>query len=189
MHIRWFMLFAVILSVFVISGGCTSTSSPLTQQSPSGSSQPAPAGQQPGQSAALSGTLTLSVDSLSPGGALPDVYTCKGASESPEVSWSGIPVGTKSLVLIVEDPDAPAGTFTHWLVYNIPPGSGELAQGQPVQYTAIFSVFMQSIYISPSRQQTGQLLTRPWPVIRMQRPSLPQPSSGKCSTFFMQPGS
>jgi Raf kinase inhibitor-like YbhB/YbcL family protein len=71
------------------------------------------------------------VDSLSPGAALPDVYTCKGAGESPKVSWSGIPDGTKSLVLIVDDPDAPAGTFTHWLVYNIPPRSGELAQGQP----------------------------------------------------------
>jgi Raf kinase inhibitor-like YbhB/YbcL family protein len=71
------------------------------------------------------------VASLSPGTSLPEVYTCKGASESPEVSWSGIPAGTKSLVLILEDPDAPSGKFTHWLVYNIPPQSGELAQAQP----------------------------------------------------------
>jgi Raf kinase inhibitor-like YbhB/YbcL family protein len=71
------------------------------------------------------------VDTLSTGAALPDVYTCKGAGESPEVAWSGIPAGTKSLVLILDDPDAPAGTFTHWLVYNIPPGCGDLAQGQP----------------------------------------------------------
>jgi Raf kinase inhibitor-like YbhB/YbcL family protein len=78
-----------------------------------------------------SGTLTLTVDSLSPGEAFPDVYTCKGTGDSPQVSWSGIPPEAKSLVLIVDDPDAPAGTFTHWLVYNIPPGSGELAQGQP----------------------------------------------------------
>jgi hypothetical protein len=49
---------------------------------------------------------------------------------SPQVSWSGIPAGTKSLVLILEDPDATTGTFTHWLVFNIPPTSGELAQGQ-----------------------------------------------------------
>lgn len=131
MRIRGFMLFALILSVSVILGGCTSTSSQSTPQSPKEPSQPAGSGQQPVQSATSSGTLTLIVDSLSPGSALPEVYTCKGVSESPEVSWSIIPAGTKSLVLILEDPDAPAGMFTHWLVYNIPPGPGELVRAQP----------------------------------------------------------
>jgi hypothetical protein len=77
-----------------------------------------------------SGTFTLTVDSLSPGDVLPELYICKGAGDSPEISWSGIPDGTKSLVLIADDPDVPAGRFTHWLVYNIPPVSGDLAQGQ-----------------------------------------------------------
>jgi hypothetical protein len=77
------------------------------------------------------GSLTLHIDSLNPGDPLPQVYSCTGSNESPEVSWENIPVGTKSLVLILEDPDAPRGTFTHWLVYNIPPESGELARGQP----------------------------------------------------------
>ena len=102
------------------------TASPL--QDPS---QPAASGQQPVLSTTSSGTLSLGVGSLSPGSALPDVYTCKGASESPQVSWSGIPAGTKSLVLILEDPDAPTGVFTHWLVYNIPPRIRGVAQGQP----------------------------------------------------------
>ena len=124
MHIRWFMIFALLLSGFMISGGCTSSTSP------SGSSQPVQPGQQPAQSAAASGTLTLSVDSLSPGAALPDVYTCKGTMASPQVAWSGIPAGTKSLVLILDDPDAPSGLYTHWLVYNIPPTTGGLDQGQ-----------------------------------------------------------
>jgi Raf kinase inhibitor-like YbhB/YbcL family protein len=131
MDIRWFMFFAVILSVLVISGGCTSTKPPSTVQPTSVTSQQTQSGQQPVQPVTSSGVLTLSVDSLSKGAALPDVYTCKGAGESPRVSWSGIPPEAKCLVLIVDDPDAPAGTFTHWLVYNIPPGSGELAQGQP----------------------------------------------------------
>lgn len=131
MDIRWFVFSAVILSVLVISGGCTSTKPPSTVQPTSVTSQQTQSGQPPAQPAGLSGTLTLAVDSLSPGAALPDVYTCKGAGESPHVSWSDIPPEAKSLVLIVDDPDAPAGTFTHWLVYNIPPGSGELAQGQP----------------------------------------------------------
>jgi len=123
MHIRGFMLFALILSVFVIFGCCTSTPSPSAAQSTSGSSQPA-------QSAATSGTLTLRVDTLGPGSVLPDIYTCKGTMASPRVGWSGIPERTKSLVLILEDPDAPNGVYTHWLVYNIPPLDGELAQGQ-----------------------------------------------------------
>jgi Raf kinase inhibitor-like YbhB/YbcL family protein len=131
MHIRSFMLFAVLLSALVIFGGCASTTSPSTIQPSSGTSQPTQSGQQPVQSTESSGTLTLSVDSLSPGSLLPDLYTCEGASESPRVLWSGIPSGTKSLILILEDPDAPNGIFTHWIVYNIPPRSGELAQAQP----------------------------------------------------------
>jgi Raf kinase inhibitor-like YbhB/YbcL family protein len=128
MHIRWSVTAAcipgIILAAMIMSAGCTSSSPPT-------SLQPASASFQPAQPAASSGTLTLSVDSLSPGSILPDVYTCKGTMESPKVAWSGIPAGTKSLVLILEDPDAPNGIFTHWLVYNIPPGSGELAQSQP----------------------------------------------------------
>ena len=130
MHIRWFIFLVIVLTGGVIFGGCTSTTSPSTPQSPPGSPQPVQSGQQSDLSTTSSGTLTLGVGSLSPGSALPAVYTCKGASESPPVSWSGIPAGTKSLVLILEDPDAPTGVFTHWLVYNIPPRSGELAQGQ-----------------------------------------------------------
>jgi Raf kinase inhibitor-like YbhB/YbcL family protein len=65
------------------------------------------------------------------GSVLPDIYTCKGSGISPEVSWDGIPPGTKSLVLILDDPDAPNGSFTHWIVFNIPPETGELAQSQP----------------------------------------------------------
>jgi Raf kinase inhibitor-like YbhB/YbcL family protein len=75
--------------------------------------------------------FTIRAASLTPGSALPDVYTCKGASESPEVSWDGVPPGTKSLALILDDPDAPDGRFTHWLVFNIPPDSRGLTRAQP----------------------------------------------------------
>jgi len=117
------MLPALILSVLLVSGGCTSsTSAPASpQQEQYG---------QPVQTPASSGALALSVGSLSRGSVLPDAYTCKGAGESPPVSWSGVPEGTKSLVLILDDPDAPAGIFTHWLVFNIPPQSGGIDKGQ-----------------------------------------------------------
>lgn len=123
-------IFTTVLAIMLVSAGCTSSGPPAVLQPSSGPSQPVQSGRQPAQPVASSGSLTLSVDSLSPGSVLPDVYTCKGASASPPVSWSGVPAGARSLVLILEDPDAPSGIFTHWLVYNIPPGPGELEQGQ-----------------------------------------------------------
>jgi len=51
---------------------------------------------------------------------IPEKYTCQGDDISPPLSWSGAPEGTSSFVLICDDPDAPAGTWDHWLIYNIP---------------------------------------------------------------------
>ena len=131
MHNRWLIFAAVIISALLLSGGCTSTAP--SPAAPSLTVSPAPA--QPAytqaQSPASSGTFNLKVDALAPGSVLPDVYTCKGASESPGVSWDGVPSGTKSLALILDDLDAPNGRFTHWIVYNLPPIAGELARGQP----------------------------------------------------------
>ena len=58
------------------------------------------------------------------GGAIPAAFTCDGASTSPPLSWAGIPAGAKGLILIVEDPDAPGGTFDHWTVYAIAAEAG-----------------------------------------------------------------
>ena len=128
MHNRRIVFFAVIIIVVVISGGCTSTAPlPFSPASPA-TAQPA---LQQTPSSALFAAFTLRVESLAPAPSLPEVSSCKGASESPAVSWAAIPSGTKSLVLILDDPDAPAGTFTHWIVYNIPPESGGLARAQP----------------------------------------------------------
>jgi Raf kinase inhibitor-like YbhB/YbcL family protein len=134
MHVRLPAVSAFILSVtlavMVLSAGCISSSPPAPLQPSSELSQQEPSTRLPVQTAGAQGSLALSVDLLSPGSVLPDIYTCKGASTSPQVSWSGIPPGSKSLVLILEDPDAPNGIYTHWLVYNIPPQSGEISEGQ-----------------------------------------------------------
>ncbi len=63
---------------------------------------------------------------------IPIKYTCSGSNGSPELDWAYRPLNTKSVVLILEDPDAPMGIFHHWLLYNIPPGLAQLAAGQPV---------------------------------------------------------
>lgn len=66
--------------------------------------------------------------------ALPPRYTCEGANLSPPLSWSGVPPGTRSLALVVDDPDAPdpaapKTTWVHWLVYNLPATAPGLPEG------------------------------------------------------------
>lgn len=60
---------------------------------------------------------------------IPPRYTCDGENRSPALAWDVPPEGTGSLALIVEDPDAPGGTFVHWLVYNLPPETRSLPEG------------------------------------------------------------
>ncbi len=65
--------------------------------------------------------------------AIPPQYTCQGADISPPLRWSGVPAGTKSLALIVDDPDAPDPahpkmTWVHWVLYNLPPTATELPE-------------------------------------------------------------
>jgi len=120
------VLFAALIIVVVLTGGCTS-SAPSSRASPA-PSQPV---YQQASSPVSPVAFMMRAASLAPGSVLPDIYTCKGASESPEVAWDGIPPGTKSLALILDDPDAPNGRFTHWLVFNIPPDSSGLTRAQP----------------------------------------------------------
>jgi len=60
---------------------------------------------------------------------IPAKYTCDGADFSPQLEWSGSPAGTKSFALICDDPDAPMGTWVHWVIYDIPPTATMLAEG------------------------------------------------------------
>ena len=64
------------------------------------------------------------------GQAIPRRHTCEGEDVSPPLAWSGLPPGTVSLALIVDDPDAPGGTFTHWLGWGIDPAAGGLRESE-----------------------------------------------------------
>jgi Raf kinase inhibitor-like YbhB/YbcL family protein len=57
------------------------------------------------------------------GGTIPKKFTCDGPDVSPALTWVGAPAGTQSLALIADDPDAPAGTWTHWIIWDIAPGT------------------------------------------------------------------
>ncbi len=72
--------------------------------------------------------LELSTTAFRPGGAIPAQFTCSGENISPALSWSQPPAGTRSFTLIVDDPDAPAGTWVHWVVYDLPASARELPQ-------------------------------------------------------------
>ena len=110
---KWIFPFAIVLS------SCVLASVLLWQRS-----EPAH-----GQARA---SLRVRSASFSDGGSIPRDFTCDGANLSPQLEWQSAPAGTKSLAIVMDDPDAPID-FTHWLVYNIPPGVRELAEGASQQ--------------------------------------------------------
>ena len=77
--------------------------------------------------------MTISVRSsvFQEGGMIPPKYTCDGDDMSPPLEWTGIPQGTKSLALISDDPDAPVGTWVHWVMWNIPSDLNGLVEDVP----------------------------------------------------------
>ena len=74
-------------------------------------------------------SMVLKSDAFAPGAAIPALHTCDGTNLAPPLSWSGVPEGTRSLALIVDDPDAPGGTWVHWIAYNLPPSTSSLPVG------------------------------------------------------------
>ena len=75
--------------------------------------------------------ISISGDGFKEGGTIPDEFTCEGKDISPSLSWEGMPAGTKSISLIMDDPDCSEGTFVHWVLYNIPGQTLMLPKGIP----------------------------------------------------------
>ena len=81
--------------------------------------------------------LNLTSPAFSNDGGIPAEYTCSGKNNSPPLEWSGVPDNTRSLVLIIDDPDvpdpnAPKMTWVHWVVYNIPPNTTGFSQSTTI---------------------------------------------------------
>ena len=85
--------------------------------------------------AASSQNLTLTSDAFAAGGTIAPEYTCQGAGGhknlSPTLRWTGAPPGVKAFAMTVKDPDAPRGTFVHWVIFNIPSSADSLRSGEP----------------------------------------------------------
>ncbi|MBM4240330.1 MAG: YbhB/YbcL family Raf kinase inhibitor-like protein [Euryarchaeota archaeon] len=102
-----FLVLAVI--VVVATAGCTSETGNKTSQNATG--------------------FKISSSAFSEGGMIPQKYTTNGEDVSPPLSWSSAPSGAQSFAIICEDPDSPAGNFTHWVIFDIPSNVKELAEG------------------------------------------------------------
>jgi len=76
------------------------------------------------------GGLKLSSPAFANGKSIPATFTCDGGDVSPPLATAGVPPGAKSLALIVDDPDAPAGVWVHWLFWNLDPGTSRIDQGK-----------------------------------------------------------
>ena len=76
-------------------------------------------------------SFDLSSTAFAAGATIPRQHTCDGPDLSPPLAWAGQPDGTQSLALIVDDPDAPAGTWVHWVLFNLPSATRQLPQDVP----------------------------------------------------------
>lgn len=73
--------------------------------------------------------FTINSTAFKEGGTIPKQYTCDRTDVSPPLSWEGAPIATKSFTLIMDDPDAPVGTFNHWVLYDLPAETKALSEG------------------------------------------------------------
>jgi len=78
-------------------------------------------------------TMTVTSPAFADGAAIPREFTCKGANTSPPLAWSGVPTGSRSIALVVDDPDATHGPYDHWVIYNIDPAQSAVAAGEVPQ--------------------------------------------------------
>ncbi len=85
-------------------------------------------------------SLKLTSPAFSEGRTIPNKYTCDGKNISPELYWSDPPEGTRSFALICDDPDAPAGTWVHWVIYGIIEKSNNLSEGIPASESVLGGV-------------------------------------------------
>jgi len=83
----------------------------------------------PSSGARAQSTAELESPAFRAGESIPAAYTCSGADKSPPLTWDRLPPATKTIALIVDDPDAPAGNWNHWALFNVPSEEGHLAAG------------------------------------------------------------
>ena len=93
--------------------------------------------------------ILMSSTAFNEGGSIPRRHTCDGEDLSPPLSWSDVPQGAQSLVLIMDDPDAPGKTWVHWVLYDLPPDLSSLSEGAQEVGTSGVNDFRKTNYGGP----------------------------------------
>ena len=93
--------------------------------------------------------MKITSSAFQEGGNIPSKFTCDGGDSSPPLQIAEIPSGAKSLALVVDDPDAPSGLFTHWIVWNISPQTNAIAEGSALKGVQGTNDFGKSDYGGP----------------------------------------
>jgi Raf kinase inhibitor-like YbhB/YbcL family protein len=104
----------LLIGCVTVCGSCSRAESPLTSEA---------------EKTAMKIEITSSA--FTEGNPIPIEYTCDGSDVSPDLKWGTLPPETRSLALVCDDPDAPSGTFVHWVMYAIPPTENQLQKGVP----------------------------------------------------------
>lgn len=116
LHYVFPALILIFVSVLTACGGDETTTPKTTIELTTTTTTPEPE------------EMVITSTAFEDGGTIPAAYSCDGQDKSPELNWTGVPEGTQSFVLILDDPDAPGGTFTHWVIFNIPAGATGLEE-------------------------------------------------------------
>src|SRR5687768_11662996 len=121
---RHLLIYCLLFSLFA---ACTPAGTPTAAPESIAAS---PASETPSTEATMS--LTLTSDAFINGQSIPAKYTCTGRNISPALAWSEPPSGTQSFAIIIDDPDAPMGTWVHWVLFNIPAERRSLEEDLPM---------------------------------------------------------
>jgi Raf kinase inhibitor-like YbhB/YbcL family protein len=120
------LIFGLAASLLLILLACSDVSDPQKKE---GESVAATTNEQSQGKSNMGFAITSSA--FKDGGVIPKRFTCEGEDVSPALSWSEAPAATKSFALIADDPDAPAGTWVHWVIYDLPANLRALAENVP----------------------------------------------------------
>jgi len=137
---KTFMIFLLILLWSLLATGCIGNNEDTSEDEMTGPAEEL-------QEDPEIDSMIVSSSAFEDGGQIPVRYTCDGENINPPIEFENFPEGTKGLVLILDDPDAPSGSFTHWLVWDIPPGSR--IDENTVPGTVGKNTFGQAAYAGP----------------------------------------
>ena len=119
----------LLAALALLLTACGRSSSGPAGPSGSGPAASTPGTEAPATTPASPVTLTVRSPSFADNAAIPARFSCRGSNTPPPLTWTGIPSGTVTIALVMDDPDAAGGTYTHWVVFNLPATASGLAGG------------------------------------------------------------